>query len=60
MIWKILEYLLKRVVFRVWTTQVALGRRLGGHNIPQLPDWFLMIEIRYSGHIVLLGHLQYS
>lgn len=60
MIGKILEYILGKLSFRVWSSEVPEGRRLGGIDIPQVKDQYVMVEVRYGTRLILFGHLQYN
>jgi hypothetical protein len=54
----ILNWILRNATFRLYTSPVPIGRRLGGHDDPLLPDLFLVLDIRAGGRILLLGHFQ--
>jgi hypothetical protein len=43
---------------KVYTSTTPVGRRLGGHDDPNLKDWFIIIDIRTSGKIILFGYFQ--
>jgi hypothetical protein len=58
MIKYILDWLLRNAKFRIYTSTVPVGRRLGGHDDPQLPDLYIILDIQVGGRIVLLGYFQ--
>jgi hypothetical protein len=45
---------------RVYTSHFPVGKRLGGHDDPNLKDWFIILDIRAGEKILLLGYFQTS
>lgn len=43
---------------KVYTSRDPLGRRLGGHDDPNLRDWFIIIDVRAAEKIILFGYFQ--
>lgn len=58
MIKTLLGWLLKNATFSLYTSQQPIGRRLGGHDIPNVLDNYIILHIAISGQIVLLGYFQ--
>jgi len=58
MIKAILAWLLKNALFRIYTSTVPVGIRLGGHDLTGYPDCYIILHIEVGGQIVLLGYLQ--
>jgi len=45
---------------QVYTSSGPVGKHLGGHDDPNLRDWYIIIDIRAGGKILLLGYFQTS
>jgi len=43
---------------KVYTSREPVGRRLGGHDDPNIRDWYIIIDIRAAEKIILLGYFQ--
>ena len=43
---------------KVYTSAAKLGRRLGGNDIPQVADLFVIFDVRLAGRIIYLGYFQ--
>jgi hypothetical protein len=56
----ILNWILKRVTFRLYNSSTPLGRRLGGHNIPDVVDSYIVLELAIRGAISFSGYFQTS
>jgi hypothetical protein len=56
----ILNWILKRVTFRIYNSNVAQGRRLGGHDIPGVDDSYIILELVVGGVIAFTGYFQTS
>ena len=56
----ILNWILKRVTFRLYNSSTPLGRRLGGHDIPGVTDSFIILELQLQDVAVFVGHFQTS
>jgi hypothetical protein len=58
MLERIVGWILRNATFRIYTSAVPIGRRLGGHDDPQLPDYFIILDIRAGARILVLGYFQ--
>jgi len=58
MLQKILNWILARTTFMLYTSCMPLGRRLGGHDIPGVTDSYIILELALSGIIAFVGHFQ--
>jgi hypothetical protein len=56
----ILNWILKRVTFKLYNSNVAQGRRLGGHDIPGVDDSYIILELTIGGLIAFTGYFQSS
>jgi hypothetical protein len=56
----ILNWILKRVTFKLYNSNVAQGRRLGGHDIPGVDDSYIILELTIGGVIAFTGYFQTS
>jgi hypothetical protein len=56
----ILNWILKRVTFRLYNSSTPIGRRLGGHNIPDVVDSYLILELSIAGITAFTGYFQTS
>jgi hypothetical protein len=56
----LLNWILKRVTFKLYNSNVAQGRRLGGHDIPGVDDSYIILELVISGVIAFTGYFQTS
>lgn len=45
---------------KVYTSREPVGRRLGGHDDPNIRDWYIILDIRAAEKIILLGYFQTS
>jgi hypothetical protein len=43
---------------KVYTSTTRVGSCLGGHDDPNLRDWYIILDIRAGGKIILLGYFQ--
>lgn len=58
MIKALLNWLLKGAIFHLYTSTQPVGRRLGGHDVPGIPDLYIILHIEVGGQIVVLGYFQ--
>jgi hypothetical protein len=58
MLERIIGWILRNATFRIYTSAVPIGRRLGGNNDPLLPDIFVILDIRTGALILVLGYFQ--
>jgi len=58
MLQKILNWILARCTFKLYSSGFPEGRRLGGHDIPGITDSYVIIELSLSGLIAFVGYFQ--
>ena len=56
----VLNWILKRVTFRLYNSSTPIGRRLGGHNIPDVVDSYIILELSIAGITAFTGYFQTS
>ena len=56
----VLNWILKNAAVGVHTSQFAEGTRIGGHDIPQLQDLFLIVDIDFGNKHIFKGFWQAS
>jgi hypothetical protein len=56
----ILNWLLKRVSFKLYNSSTPIGRRLGGHDIPEVLDSYIILEMAIAGVTAFSGYFQTS
>jgi len=56
----VLSWLYANATTKVYTSQIKVGRHLGGKDIPELPDLFVILDVRAAGRILVLGYFQTS
>jgi len=54
----ILDWILHNATFKIYTSPSPVGKRLGGHDDPMLPDLFIILDVRAGTHILILGYFQ--
>jgi hypothetical protein len=54
----ILNWILKRVTFRLYNSSTPIGKRLGGHDIPNVIDNYIIIELIIAGASAFTGYFQ--
>lgn len=57
---KLLVWLLKRATFRLYNSSQPIGRRLGGHDIPNVLDSYIILEIGLKDVRTFTGYFQTS
>jgi hypothetical protein len=57
---KALSWLAKNAAVDLYSSPVPVGTRLGGHDVSQVKDSFLIIDVRLAGRIIVLGYFQYT
>lgn len=57
---KALNWLVKNAAVRIYSSPTPIGTRLGGHDVVEVQDAFLIIDVRIAGRIIALGYFQYS
>jgi hypothetical protein len=48
------------VTFRLYNSSTPIGRRLGGHNIPEVVDSYIILELSIAGVTAFTGYFQTS
>ena len=56
----ILNWILKRVTFRLYNSSTPIGKRLGGHDIPNVIDNYIILELVIAGASAFIGYFQTS
>lgn len=56
----ILNRILKRVTFRLYNSSTPIGKRLGGHDIPNVIDSYIILELVLAGVSAFTGYFQTS
>lgn len=59
LLFKLLNSIIPGIDAKAYTSPTPIGRRLGGHDIVELQDMFLILDVSYHGKRLLLGYLQY-
>jgi hypothetical protein len=54
----VLNWILARAQFRLYTSATPIGQRLGGHDIPGVTDSYIILVLLFGGNIVFQGHFQ--
>ena len=54
----VLSWLYANATAKVYTSLLPVGRPLGGKDIPQLPDYYIILDVRAAGKILVLGYFQ--
>lgn len=58
MLLKYAAWLLRNAHARIYTSPVPVGTRIGGADIPELPDKYFILDVRVKTHIIILGWFQ--
>ena len=56
----LLNWLLKRVSFKLYNSSTPIGKRLGGHDIPEVLDSYIILEMTIAGVTAFSGYFQTS
>ena len=56
----ILNWILKRVTFKLYNSSTPIGKRLGGHDIPAVIDAYIILELVIAGVSAFSGYFQTS
>jgi len=54
----ILNWMLKRATFRLYNNNSPIGKRLGGHDIPNVIDSYIILELVIAGFTAFTGYFQ--
>ena len=64
MLLKYAAWLIRSASARLYTSPTPIGSRLGGSDIPELPDKYFILDVRFKvlfkTHILILGWFQAS
>ncbi len=60
LLFKALNWLVKNTDAKIYTSTTPVGSKLGGHDVVELQDRFLIFDARLAGRIIVLGYFQYS
>jgi hypothetical protein len=52
------NWIVNNAVAKLYTSTVPVGKHLGGTDDPKLLDWYIILDIRAGGKILLLGYFQ--
>ena len=56
----ILNWILKRVTFKLYNSSTPIGKRLGGHAIPNVFASYIILELVITGVSAFSGYFQTS
>jgi len=51
-------WLLRNASARIYTSNIPVGTRIGGADIPELPDKYFILDVRIAAKILILGWFQ--
>lgn len=51
-------WLLRNASARIYTSNTPVGARIGGADIPELPDKYFILDVRVANKIIILGWFQ--
>lgn len=54
----VLSWLRNNATARIYSSRIPVGSRLGGKDVPELPDLFLILHVEVKGRILVLGWFQ--
>jgi len=54
----VLTWLYANATAKVYTSLLPVGRHLGGKDIPELPNLYVILDVRAAGRILVLGYFQ--
>lgn len=54
----VLSWVLRNCSARVYSSPIPLGRRIGGKDIPELPDLFVILHVEVKHHLLVFGYFQ--
>ncbi|HUX29551.1 MAG TPA: hypothetical protein VMV78_02860 [Thiobacillus sp.] len=58
MLLKYAAWLISHADARIYTSNIPVGSRIGGADIPELPDKYIILDVRISNKIIILGWFQ--
>lgn len=57
---KVFNWIIARATFKLYNSSTPIGRRLGGFDIPQVIDAYIILEIGITGVLTFTGYFQTS
>lgn len=51
-------WLISKASARIYTSDVQIGTRMGGADVPELTDKYFILDVRVDNHIIILGWFQ--
>jgi len=58
MLLKYAAWLISHADARIYTSPIPVGARIGGADIPELPDKYFILDVRVANKIIILGWFQ--
>ena len=58
MLLKYAAWLLRNASARIYSSPSKIGARIGGADIPELPDKYLILDVRVANRLIILGWFQ--
>ncbi len=55
---KYAAWVIRQAEARIYTSTAPVGTRIGGADIPELPDKFFILDVRVANRILILGYFQ--
>jgi len=55
-----LSWVLHNATLKLYLSSTPVGSHLGGHDLTQYPDSFIVLDIRAGSKVLLLGYFQLS
>lgn len=55
---KYAAWLISQADARVYNSDTPIGTRLGGKDILEFPDMYIILDVRVAGRILVLGYFQ--
>ena len=57
---KVFNWIIARATFKLYNSSTPIGRRLGGHDIPNVLDQYIILEIGIRDVLTFSGYFQTS
>ena len=54
----VLSWIINNCTAKVYSSRIPIGRRLGGKDIPELPDLYVCLHVEAKGKLLVLGYFQ--
>jgi hypothetical protein len=51
-------WLIRNAEAKLYSWGAPVGTRLGGKDIPELPDKYIILDVRVANRIIILGYFQ--